>query len=526
MPDRKKKDWSGIQKDVKKIQNFISQGLYWDERSWLQQYEELQNDPKFQTVLDRTFLELLAERLELHISEGQKALRQDLRQIQKLCDEYGFESNEQFLETIASVQNEQGQIFTSWFGQAITDQIKVQNKKRPKLLKKDGRTLHKKAGTKENDLLQAAETESLKLDDAPFDEELQEPDGLNGFSLDEVYSEAIQMAEEYNRKADPGFHSQLQDDGRHRKKRTKSFYFRLILVAAVVILAGGICLTMWLGPERIQGWLGQFAQGGTPVETMAEAAFLDKEQLSERQEGEPEEQVREFLHLELLPLASTSKQKEKKSNGQMDRQPDTGNHEAAKLPEVLSQYRQFAQNYPDVYGWLKIPGTEIDQPVMRCKEDTTDYFYLHHNYRGQQTAAGSLFVDSKSTIYPQDQNTVIYGHNMQNGHNFGILTNYEDPQYYKDHKTVLFDTLYETGTYEVVAVAKTRVLYQDETGFRYYYLFNYNDNDTFQKCREFIEKNKLYDTGLTLEKTDQTIMLSTCEYSIENGRLVVIARKV
>ena len=525
---RAPKDWSGIQKDVKRIRDCISRGQQWDEDAWQQQYQELSQDPKFHTILDGAFLELLAERLEIRLSEEQKALRRDIRQIQKLCDEYTFESNEQFQAAAAYVQNEQEHLFTSWLGQGFADQVKLQNKKRAKQSKKDARLPQRKNNAKENIILEAVEAEHLEWDDGQFEDGLTEADSFGGVSLDEVYSEAMQMAEEYDRKAEPE-----QQTGQVKKRRKKLPIGKVLLgILAAGLLVGGILLALHFGPEKIAERIRQMAWEPCNVEATMETVSLDEEQLSAGWEEEPKETIQKILAFELLPFQLETeienpgrKEKSPSGNGRVDQQPDTGNGKGAGLPEILGQYRQFAEAYPDVYGWLKIPGTEIDQPVMQCKEDTTDYFYLHHNYRGQETAAGSFFVDSKSSIFPQDQNTVIYGHNMQNGHNFGLLTNYEDPEYYKAHNLIQFDTIYETGTYEIVAVAKTRVLYQDETGFRYYYLFNYNDKDTFEKCKEFIEKNQLYDTGIALKKTDKTIMLSTCEYSIENGRLVVIARK-
>lgn len=93
-------------------------------------------------------------------------------------------------------------------------------------------------------------------------------------------------------------------------------------------------------------------------------------------------------------------------------------------------------------------------------------FYLHHDFKGAESTEGSLFVDTKSNIYPQDSNTVIYGHNMKNGHMFGTLQLYLDADYFQAHKKIYFDTLYEAGEYEAVAVLKTRLLNENEQGFR------------------------------------------------------------
>ncbi|MDE6969890.1 MAG: class B sortase, partial [Eubacterium sp.] len=124
-----------------------------------------------------------------------------------------------------------------------------------------------------------------------------------------------------------------------------------------------------------------------------------------------------------------------------------------------------------------------------------------------------------------DGNTVIYGHNMKNGHVFGTLDLYEDPAYFKAHREIHFDTIYETGIYEAVAVVKTRIRNENEQGFRYYQFFQYDNQEQFLQCADFVNENQMFDTGSRLRYGDQILMLSTCEYSQENGRLVIVARK-
>ncbi len=122
-------------------------------------------------------------------------------------------------------------------------------------------------------------------------------------------------------------------------------------------------------------------------------------------------------------------------------------------------------------------------------------------------------------------NFIIYGHNMKNGHMFGLLNLFEDAAYFKTHKEILFDTIYETGVYEAVAVIKTRILNENEQGFRYYQFFQYENEDEFQECADFVERNRMFATGSSLQYGDKILMLSTCEYSQENGRLLIVARK-
>ena len=191
---------------------------------------------------------------------------------------------------------------------------------------------------------------------------------------------------------------------------------------------------------------------------------------------------------------------------------------------ILDQYAILYSMYPDVVGWIKIDGTPIDYPVM---QDTNgEDYYLNHNFEGKSDNKGAPFVDESTQIKPLDKNIVIYGHNTRDGSMFGDLDYYLDQAFYKKHPTIMFDTIYETGTYQIVAVVKTHVKNNDESGFRYYWFRNYENRGEFQDLLDFIDENQIYDTGEHLSYGDSMIMLSTCEYTVENGRLVVIAKRI
>lgn len=193
-------------------------------------------------------------------------------------------------------------------------------------------------------------------------------------------------------------------------------------------------------------------------------------------------------------------------------------------PEILPQYKEMSETYTELFGWLQIPNTQIDLPVMRHGGEDRD-FYLHHDFTGEESVEGTLFVDQRNSSYPMDDNTVVYGHNMKNGHIFGMLKMYGNAEFFREHREIHFDTLYETGVYEAVAVIKTRILKESETGFRYYQFFHYENQEEFQECLDFVEQNRIFETGDSLQYGDQVLMLSTCEYSQEDGRLVVVAKR-
>ena len=178
----------------------------------------------------------------------------------------------------------------------------------------------------------------------------------------------------------------------------------------------------------------------------------------------------------------------------------------------------YAQN-SDLVGWISIPGTRIDYPVMQTKD--TPNFYLKHAFDKSYSSYGVPYMQENCDVGISD-NLVLYGHHMNNGSMFSDLCKYESEDFYREHKTIRFDTLDSFGEYEVIAAFKT-VAYSEE-GFKYYHFVRAEQEEDFD---EFIAKCKelaLYDTGVTAEYGDQLITLSTCEYSRTNGRMVVVAR--
>lgn len=187
---------------------------------------------------------------------------------------------------------------------------------------------------------------------------------------------------------------------------------------------------------------------------------------------------------------------------------------------ILPEYGELFLQNPDMVGWIKVEGTSINYPVMQTPNEPN--FYLKHNFEKEYSDLGTPYVQEDCDIAASD-NLVIYGHHIKGQKMFGALEEYKSQSFYEEHKTIQFDTLTQHNEYEVIAVFKT-VAYSSE-GFRYYDFVNAENEDEFnayvEKCRELA----LYDTGVTAEYGDRLITLSTCEYSAQNGRLVVVAKK-
>lgn len=188
---------------------------------------------------------------------------------------------------------------------------------------------------------------------------------------------------------------------------------------------------------------------------------------------------------------------------------------------AFEKYAAVYEQNSDFVGWISIDGTNIDYPVMQTVDNPN--YYLKHSFEKQYSDYGVPYVQENCDLGLSD-NCVIYGHHMNNGSMFADLCKYESEDFYQSHKTIRFDTLSSFGEYEVVAAFKTAAY--SEQDFKYYHFVNADSAEDFDayiaKCKELA----LYDTGVTAEYGDRLITLSTCEYSRQNGRMVVVAKKI
>lgn len=178
----------------------------------------------------------------------------------------------------------------------------------------------------------------------------------------------------------------------------------------------------------------------------------------------------------------------------------------------------------DMAGWLSIPGTEIDYPIMWTPED--ENYYLYRDFNGKENKNGCLILDTDSCLEPLTTNLIIHGHNMKSGAMFGNLTDYENKTYYENHKEIILYTPQCQRNYEVIAVFRSQVYKKTDNVFKFYKFFQADTEEEFNDFYENIKKLSLYDTGVTAEFGDHFITLSTCVYHVEQGRFVVVAKEV
>lgn len=188
-------------------------------------------------------------------------------------------------------------------------------------------------------------------------------------------------------------------------------------------------------------------------------------------------------------------------------------------PRILDAYALLYERNPDTVGWLSIDGTRINYPVMQSPDRAN--FYLEHNFDGQPSAHGCLYVRESCDVFSPSDNITIYGHHMKDGSMFSDLDGYRDFDFWKSHGSICFDTLYEQHTYSVFAVFSLSASAPD--AFAYHRFEEAADESEFDSFVASCQALSFYDTGITPEFGDKLLCLSTCEYTHADGRLVVAA---
>lgn len=110
---------------------------------------------------------------------------------------------------------------------------------------------------------------------------------------------------------------------------------------------------------------------------------------------------------------------------------------------------------------------------------------------------------------------------------FGQLSNYKNKEFYDEHKIIKISTDEEDTEYEIISVFSSKIFSDDDINtFVYYNYYNFENEEIYN---EYISKSKaeqLYNTGVSAKYGEQIITLVTCEYAEQNGRIVIVAKKV
>lgn len=190
------------------------------------------------------------------------------------------------------------------------------------------------------------------------------------------------------------------------------------------------------------------------------------------------------------------------------------------------KFQALAQINPDIIGWLQIPGTKTNNPVVRYRADD---FYLDHDFYQERDRYGTLYLEENNTIsdLESSENLSIYGHYMKNGTMLGELFHYRDLAFYKKHPTFTFDSIYKDAQWVVFAVFIVDATVTPDSDE--YFEWRESDFPTEEAFIQYLQECKersLLRTPVGVAWGEKLLTLTTCSSDYEAARLVVAARMV
>lgn len=192
-------------------------------------------------------------------------------------------------------------------------------------------------------------------------------------------------------------------------------------------------------------------------------------------------------------------------------------------PGMIPGYEELYNENNDMVGWIRMEGTKMNYPVLQTPEDP--HYYLYKDWDGKGSARGSIYAWSEADVNEPSDNITIFGHNMADGSMFACLGAYTSKTAWENNSLIFFDTLTERHTYKIYAVFKTSANL-GAGNFPYHKFVDAADEEEFNEFVNTCKEKAFYDTGITPVYGDKLIALSTCEYTLDNGRLVVCAVRI
>ena len=192
----------------------------------------------------------------------------------------------------------------------------------------------------------------------------------------------------------------------------------------------------------------------------------------------------------------------------------------ATLPPMQESFAELYAQNPHVVGWLEMD-PDIALPVVQWDNS----FYMDHDFDGNENVAGTLFVDSRNTLWPQDDHILIYGHNMKDGSMFGSLNNYRNVGFLRATTCIQFNTIYGDAQYVPFALFDASMTKDDPNYFKLIRL-NFSEEQPFDAFLEDVQSRSLFDIPVDVNEDDQLLSLVTCSYSMDNGRFIIMCRKL
>lgn len=181
-------------------------------------------------------------------------------------------------------------------------------------------------------------------------------------------------------------------------------------------------------------------------------------------------------------------------------------------------FDELKKQYPDIFAWIKVPGTPIDTPMVQ--EPQNDFFYLNHNAEKEYDPAGAAYIQLKNHTDLQDPVTVVYGHNMLDDRIFSKQLNFAEKTFFDENKEFF---VYKPG-HKLTYTICSAYVYDNRHIMN---SFDFSKKDVLmQYFNDVMHPKSLSQNvreGITLTENDKIMQLSTCmnDLTLTNQRYIL-----
>lgn len=259
----------------------------------------------------------------------------------------------------------------------------------------------------------------------------------------------------------------------------------LAAVASAALILGG--MTMLVGDDAKQAVKTAEMQEYTLSSDVREV--LDQLTTESVQETDPTEQITDETQ-----------------NAPIETMPD------APMQALLETAKHLRAAYPDAIGWLYIPGTSIDYPVMQGEDNE---FYLHHTYDGSSLMSGSVFLDCRCEQQFLNPINVCYAHNMKNGTMFADVRKFDDAAFFDEQSCGWLTT--PERVYRIDFFSLAHADCDDAI---------YDGSQTITNWMSRLRGLSNHYNAVSYDENDRFISLSTCTRSTGDDRTILTGKLI
>ncbi len=209
---------------------------------------------------------------------------------------------------------------------------------------------------------------------------------------------------------------------------------------------------------------------------------------------------------------------------------------------MTEKAKQLIKINKDTVGWIKIPNTKVDYPIVRDpgeipegvsyygnKAYKPNYYYLNHDYYRNDSREGTIYCDYRDNFGGaeeyQSENMVLYGHNMANNNMFGSIRRYrQDYSFYEQAPFIELSSNYADYDYVIFGFLVTSGNWYGD--FIYWDMEELDNKEDFDFYINKVHEKQMIDTGIDVKYGDKLLTLSTCYADEDNSRFIVVARRL